>query len=580
MRLLVANRAEIAVRIMSTAAVAGIETVAVYPDDDAACAHVARADAAVRLPGAGPAAYLDVGAIVDAAAASGCDTLHPGYGFLAESGALARRCAAAGVRFAGPPPEVLDLFGDKTAARARAASLGVPLARASDGPVGPAEARAFLASLGSGAAVMVKAVAGGGGRGMRPVTDPAGLDDALRRSASEAAAAFGNPAVYVEELLTSARHIEVQVIGDGSAVAVLGDRDCSLQRRRQKLIEIAPAALGDRLRARAARGRPAAHRLDPLHRAGHGRVPGHWEQVRVPRGKSPDTGRAHGDRGGDRPRPGGADAAHHRRRHAGRPGPVRRWTGLAGRPPHGAAPSRRGSTPRRCSPTGPCSRPAGPSPCSSPRPGAGVRVDTHGYPGYTVSPRYDSLLAKVIVTGHDRRAAANRLRSALGEFGLDGVAGNLGLLRALAGRLDEPGPGHHLGRPAPRTCCPPRHASQPDPAPHGGRRRGRGARAAARHGRRGRGPGRRPGGAGRGAARAGGHEDGARRRRSRRWRDPAPGRAGRGDGCGRGAARHHRRARPRRARRARESRGRPRPDPPRPGGGDPAAPHRLGRLPQ
>ncbi len=371
MRLLVANRAEIAVRIMSTAAVAGIETVAVYPDDDAACAHVVRANAAVRLPGAGPAAYLDVSAVVDAAVASGCDMLHPGYGFLAESGALARRCAAARVRFAGPPPEVLDLFGDKIAARARAASLGVPLARASDGPVGPSEAHAFLASLGSGAAVMVKAVAGGGGRGMRPVTDPAGLDDALRRSASEAAAAFGNPAVYVEELLTSARHIEVQVIGDGSGVAVLGDRDCSLQRRRQKLIEIAPAALGDRLRAE-------------LH-----------EAARLLIGSTPYTGLATVEFlvTGSRfvflevnPRiqvehtvteevtgldlvelmlriTGGATLAD-----LGLSGDGA-MDGLAGCPPHGAAPSRRGSTPRRCSPTGPCFRPAGPSPCSSPRPG-------------------------------------------------------------------------------------------------------------------------------------------------------------------------------------------------------------------
>ena len=179
MRLLVANRAEIAVRIMSTAAVLGTETVAVYPDDDAACAHVARASAAVRLPGAGPAAYLDAGAIVGAATASGCDTLHPGYGFLAENSDLARRCAAAGIRFAGPAPEVLDLFGDKTAARARAATLGIPLARATDGPASPEEARTFLDSLGPGAAVMVKAVAGGGGRGLRPVAGPAGLDRGL-----------------------------------------------------------------------------------------------------------------------------------------------------------------------------------------------------------------------------------------------------------------------------------------------------------------------------------------------------------------------------------------------------------------
>ncbi len=433
MRLLVANRAEIAVRIMSTAAVAGIATVAVYPDDDAACAHVARADAAVRLPGAGPAAYLDAGAIVDAAVTSGCDTLHPGYGFLAESGALARRCAAAGVRFAGPPPEVLDLFGDKTAARARAASLGVPLARASDGPVGPAEAHAFVASLGPGAAVMVKAVAGGGGRGTRPVTDPAGLDDALRRSAAEAAGAFGNPAVYVEELLTSARHIEVQVIGDGSGVAVLGDRDCSLQRRRQKLIEIAPAALGDGLRAK-------------LH-----------EAALLLIGSTPYTGLATVEFlvTGSRfvflevnPRiqvehtvteeVTGLDLVELMLRVTA--GATLADLGLSGNGRPGA---------RGCAiqarvnaetlrPDGTVLPASGTLTLFQPPAGRGVRVDTHGYPGYTVSPRYDSLLAKVIATGHDRAAAASRLRGALGEFGLDGVAANLGLLRALAGRLDEP----------------------------------------------------------------------------------------------------------------------------------------------
>ena len=141
-RLLVANRGEIAVRIMATASVLGIETVAVYPADDAACGHVSRADAAVELPGAGPAAYLDVDAIIAAAAGAGCDTLHPGYGFLSERPELAARCAEAGVRFVGPAPGALALFGDKTAARARARELGVPVLAGTDGgPVAGAGAR-------------------------------------------------------------------------------------------------------------------------------------------------------------------------------------------------------------------------------------------------------------------------------------------------------------------------------------------------------------------------------------------------------------------------------------------------------
>ena len=177
-RLLVANRGEIAVRIMATASVLGIETVAVYPADDAACGHVGRADAAVELPGTGAAAYLDVDAIIAAAAGAGCDMLHPGYGFLSERPELAARCAAAGLRFAGPGPEALALFGDKAAARARARELGVPVLAGTGTDPSPEQARALLREHG---AVMVKAVAGGGGRGLRPVTREEDLAEAMRQ---------------------------------------------------------------------------------------------------------------------------------------------------------------------------------------------------------------------------------------------------------------------------------------------------------------------------------------------------------------------------------------------------------------
>jgi acetyl/propionyl-CoA carboxylase alpha subunit len=232
--LLVANRGEIAVRIMATAAVLGVRTVAVHPADDADSLHVARADAAALLPGSGPRAYLSVPDVIAAALEHGCDAVHPGYGFLSENPALARACADAGLVFVGPSAAALELFGDKTAARAQAASLGirVPAAAAA------ADAAGLLDEVG---AVMVKAVAGGGGRGMRPVRAGDDLADALVRAAAEAGAAFGDDTVYVEQLLTDARHIEVQVLGDGEAVVVLGDRDCSVQRRRQKLIELAPA---------------------------------------------------------------------------------------------------------------------------------------------------------------------------------------------------------------------------------------------------------------------------------------------------------------------------------------------------
>src|ERR1700730_3167080 len=196
-RLLVANRGEIAVRIMATASVLGIETVAVYPADDAACGHVGRADAAREPPGGGAAAYLDVNAIIAAATGAGCDMVHPGYGFLSERPELAARCAVAGLRFAGPGAEALALFGDKAAARARARELGVPVLAGTGADPSPEQVLALLREHG---AVMIKAVAGGGGRGLRPVTDEARLTEAMRRCASEAAAAFGDGRVYVEQL--------------------------------------------------------------------------------------------------------------------------------------------------------------------------------------------------------------------------------------------------------------------------------------------------------------------------------------------------------------------------------------------
>src|SRR5215212_161470 len=162
-RLLVANRGEVAVRILRTAAAMGLRTVAVAPADDAGSLHERRADDVVRLDGAGPAAYLDAAAVVDAAVRSGADAVHPGYGFLAESAELARRCADAGLLFVGPDPAALELFGDKTRARSRARELGVPVLAATDGPVDRAGARAFLRAVGG--PVLVKALAGGGGRG-------------------------------------------------------------------------------------------------------------------------------------------------------------------------------------------------------------------------------------------------------------------------------------------------------------------------------------------------------------------------------------------------------------------------------
>ncbi len=244
-RVLIANRGEIAVRIARAAAEAGLTSVAIYATDDAGSPHVGAADQAVALPGAGARAYLDIAAIVAAAKAQGCDALHPGYGFLSENAGLARACAEAGIIFVGPSPEHLETFGDKAAARALAAERNVPLIPGT-GAISPDGARAFQAEHG---AIMLKARAGGGGRGMRAVLDPGELDAAFAACAREALAAFGDGGLYAEKRIERARHVEVQIVGDGRRVLAIGDRDCSLQRRNQKLVEIAPAALPAPLRA-------------------------------------------------------------------------------------------------------------------------------------------------------------------------------------------------------------------------------------------------------------------------------------------------------------------------------------------
>jgi acetyl/propionyl-CoA carboxylase alpha subunit len=265
-KLLIANRGEIAVRIARTAAEMGVPTVAVYSQDDASSLHIKKADEAAALNGSGPAAYLDIAEVVAAAKDAGCDAVHPGYGFLSENAAFARACAEAGLIFVGPTPETLELFGDKGRARALAQQCGVPVLPGTDGPTTLEEARAFFASLGKGGAVMVKAVAGGGGRGMRPVTEASHMEAAFERCASEAKAAFGNGELYVEQFLPHARHIEVQIVGDGLSVSHLWDRECSLQRQRQKVVEIAPAdmlplALREQLLAAGvSRGEAAGYR--------------------------------------------------------------------------------------------------------------------------------------------------------------------------------------------------------------------------------------------------------------------------------------------------------------------------------
>ncbi len=250
--LLIANRGEIAIRIARTAAEMALHSVAVYSEDDATSLHTRRADMAHALHGHGPAAYLNGAQIIAAAREHGCDAIHPGYGFLSENASFARACADAGLTFIGPRPELLELFGDKPRARDLARHCDVPVAAGIPAPASVAQIAAFFADLGPRGAIMVKAVAGGGGRGMRIVREAAAIAPAHARCASEALSAFGNGDLYAEQLIETARHVEVQIVGDGTgAVSHLWERDCTLQRRGQKLVELAPSpSLPEAMRAR------------------------------------------------------------------------------------------------------------------------------------------------------------------------------------------------------------------------------------------------------------------------------------------------------------------------------------------
>ena len=240
--LLIANRGEIAIRIMRAAAELEMRTTAVYSDDDLHSLHTRKADHAIALKGAGAKAYLDGERIIAIAKEAGCDAIHPGYGFLSENASFARRCGEEGIAFVGPRAEILELFGDKVQARAIAARCGITVMPGTSGATSLEDAKSFFQSLGGGSSIMIKAVAGGGGRGMRIVHHLNELEEAYKRCQSEARASFGNGDVYVEQLMPRARHIEVQIIGDGSgAVSHLWERECSIQRRNQKIVEIAPS---------------------------------------------------------------------------------------------------------------------------------------------------------------------------------------------------------------------------------------------------------------------------------------------------------------------------------------------------
>jgi len=247
---LIANRGEIALRIVRACHEEGLEAVAVYSAADRTASYVRAADRAIAI-GPAPAAqsYLVIDRLIEAAAAGGADAVHPGYGFLAERAPFAEAVERAGLTWIGPPPSAIRAMGDKTEARRRMAAAGVPIVPGANAPVADANAALALARQ-LGLPVMVKAAAGGGGKGMRVVRTEAELAGALAAAASEAGKAFGDPAVYLEKFIVTPRHVEIQILADGTRTVHLGERECSVQRRHQKLVEEAPSvALTPALRA-------------------------------------------------------------------------------------------------------------------------------------------------------------------------------------------------------------------------------------------------------------------------------------------------------------------------------------------
>lgn len=434
--LLVANRGEIAVRILRTAHDLGLRTIAVYSEDDAASLHTHMATEAVVLRGEGAAAYLDGEQIIAAATAAGADSIHPGYGFLSEQAHFAAACAEAGIAFVGPGAGLLALLGDKVAAREAARAAGIPVLPGTAGPTTLEQAGAFLTAA-EGAPIILKAVAGGGGRGVRVVATAEELAVTFPRAESEAKAAFGDGSLYCERLVTRARHIEVQVVGDGSGeVCHLWERDCSLQRRHQKVVEFAPApGLPAGLRDRIIAAAVAMARHIRYRNAGTFEflvdasgtlatdTPFYFIEANARLQVEHTVTEAVL----------GLDLVRIQLELAG--GASLRGVGLdPERPPEprGFAVQARVNM-ERMTPAGQAYPTGGKLMAFEPPSGPAIRVDTFGYSGYETSPRYDSLLAKVIAHGESAAMAIGRARRALAEFRIAGVETNIPFLEALLG---------------------------------------------------------------------------------------------------------------------------------------------------
>jgi len=418
-RVLVANRGEIAVRVIRAARDLGIETVALFVGAEKEYAHVRLATVAVELSGVPGAVYLDADQILEIARANDCDAIHPGYGYLAENAAFAERCADAGITFVGPPASAIRRMGDKATARSAAVAAGVPVVPGSDGTVADVETALAVAES-IGYPLLIKATAGGGGKGMRIAHDAAQLAELLPLASREAEHSFGDPGVYLEHYFAEVRHIEVQVLADGQGGTVsLGDRECSIQRRYQKMLEEAPSpSLDDRQRELVGQ-----YAVKLAEHCGY-RSAGTIEFV-----QSVESGECFFIEMNTR-----VQVEH----------PVtEETTGIdivawqlriaAGERLDFAQEdvvSRGHSIECRITAEDP-DRDFRPSPgrltaYSTPS-GPGVRIDDFYRTGELVTPFFDSMIAKVIVHGADREQARRRMDRALREFEVEGISTTVGL---------------------------------------------------------------------------------------------------------------------------------------------------------
>jgi len=430
-KVLIANRGEIALRVIRACRELGLQTVAVYSEADRESLHVRFADDDVCI-GPAPArdSYLKIPRIIAAAEIAGADAIHPGYGFLAENAEFAETCEASNITFIGPTAAQIRVMGDKAAARNAMMGVGVPIVPGSPGPVeDPEEALLFAREIGF--PVIIKAAAGGGGKGMRVATEPDDFIRAFQLARSEALSAFGNGDVYVEKYLARPRHIEFQIMGDRHGNVIhLGERDCSVQRRHQKLIEEAPSpALTPELRA--SMGEAAVRGAKAIDYVGAGTMEmllnddGNFffmemntriqvehpvtemltgidlvkEQILVAAGEKLSISETPEYRG------------HVIECRVNAEDPARSFQPSPGR-----------------------------LDVFHPPGGPGVRLDTHVYTGYTVPPYYDSLLAKVICQGRDRREALRRMQVALESFIIEGVTTTIPFLaRVMANKRFQDG---------------------------------------------------------------------------------------------------------------------------------------------